>query len=65
MNLIYPLLGLVFTWVALLAFGPPRIYGNWNIVSVVLWVVFTGFFIRLIAAFFGLVPNSGRGDHDA
>lgn len=65
MNLIFPLLGVIASWVGLIHFGPPRIYGEWNIVSVVLWFVFTGFFIRLVAAFFGLVPSSGGRDHDA
>ncbi|MEM1396081.1 MAG: hypothetical protein AAGH38_01360 [Pseudomonadota bacterium] len=61
MNLIFPLIGAVIAWFGLLVFGPPRIYGAWNPVSVVLWIVFVGLCVRLIAAFFGLAPKL-KGD---
>ena len=64
MNLIFTLVGLIVAWIGLIHFGPPRIYGAWNFVSVVLWVVFIGFLTRLAFAFFGILPSSDGGDRD-
>ena len=63
MYFLFPLIGLIGSWIGLNIVGPPRVYGEWNFLSILLWVLFVGFVIRLGAAIFGIAPEDDNGGH--
>ena len=57
MQYIYPLIGVIGFGVGLEYTGPPLNHGNWNPVSIFLWIGLAGFCGRLILAVCGLDPS--------
>ena len=63
MYLLFPLIGVIASWIALDHVGPPLVQGDWNPASICLWLVMVAFGVRLLAACFGIYPKPEQNPH--
>ena len=63
MYLLYPFAGVVLSWIGLTYVGPPMIYGDWNPISIFLWLTMIAFAVRFIAALFGVYVDTQDGEY--